>query len=94
MKYHAVLTIALASLALACAGNKTSESTGDVVPLSDSATVPADTITTHTRDDTLNQQRDTSVIRDTTPVFRDTTASVYGDTAMRDTSALPPDTSR
>lgn len=97
MKYDTVLTISLAALAIACAGTRTSESTGEVVPRSDSATVPVDTITTRTRDDTLNLQRDTAVIRDTTPVFRDTTVGVYGDTttsSARDTAAVPPDTSR
>jgi hypothetical protein len=68
--------------------------------------VPADTITTRTRDDTLNLQRDTAVVRDTSLIFRDTTTGVYGDTTTRrtvrdtvilqprDTSAIPPDTSR
>ncbi len=89
MKYRTLLATAFAGLAVACAGTRTSESTGEVVPLTDSATVSADTITTRTRDDTLNLQRDTAVIRDTTPVFRDTITGVYGDTTARDTSAAP-----
>ena len=96
-KYHAALSIAFFASALACSTHRTSESTGEVVPRTDTATVPADTITTRTRDDTLNLQRDTAVVRDTTTVFRDTTTGVYGDTArrsVRDTSAIPPDTSR
>ena len=103
MKYHAALSIAFAASALACSAHRTSESAGEVVPRTDTATVPADTITTRTRDDTLNLQRDTAVVRDTaavrdtTPVFRDTTTGVYGDTTrrtLRDTYAIPPDTSR
>ena len=98
MKYQAALSIALAASALACSRNRTNEATGEVVPRTDTATVPADTITTRTRDDTLNLQRDTAVIRDTTTIFRDTTTGVYGDTTNRrlprDTSAIPPDPSR
>ncbi|HET7550411.1 MAG TPA: hypothetical protein VFK04_03920 [Gemmatimonadaceae bacterium] len=106
MKYHAALSIALATSALACSAHRTSEATGEVVPRTDTTTVPADTITTRTRDDTLNLQRDTAVIRDTTTIFRDTTTGVYGDTTTRrvvrdtvilqprDTSAIPPDTGR
>ena len=105
MKYHAALSIAFAASALACSAHRTSESAGEVVPRTDTATVPADTITTRTRDDTLNLQRDTAVIRDTSTVFRDTTTGVYGDTTRRsvrdtvilqphDTSSVPPDTSR
>ena len=100
MKYHAALSIALAASALAaCSTHRTSEATGEVVPRTDTATVPADTITTRTRDDTLNLQRDTAVVRDTaavrdtTPVFRDTTTGVYGDTtrrSVRDTVILQP----
>jgi hypothetical protein len=96
-KYHVVLSIALLASALACSTHRTSEATGEVMPRTDTATVPADTITTRTRDDTLNLQRDTAMVRDTTTVFRDTTTGVYGDTAgrsARDTSAIPPDTSR
>lgn len=106
MKSHAALSIALVASALACSTSRTSESTGEVVPRTDTATVPADTITTRTRDDTLNLQRDTAVARDTSLIYRDTTTGVYGDTAARrtvrdtvilqprDTSAIPPDTSR
>jgi hypothetical protein len=96
-KYHAALSVALVASALACSTHRTSESAGEVMPRTDTATVPADTITTRTRDDTLNLQRDTAIVRDTTTVFRDTTTGVYGDTAgrsSRDTSAVPPDTSR
>jgi len=106
MKSHAILSIALSVSALACSTSRTSESTGEVVPRSDTATVPADTITTRTRDDTLNLQRDTTLVHDSAMIFRDTTTGVYGDTAARrgvsdtatlhprDTSAIPPDTSR
>jgi hypothetical protein len=106
MKYHAALSIAFVASALACSTTRTRESTGEVVPRTDTSTVPADTITTRTRDDTLNLQRDTAVVRDTSLIFRDTTTGVYGDTTNRrivrdtvilqprDTSAIPPDTSR
>lgn len=109
MRPHPALLIAFAASALACSTNKASESTGEVVPRSDTMSVPVDTITSRSRDDTLNLQRDTSLVRDTTTVpdttaardtstvYRDTTTGVYGDTtnrSVRDTTqALPRDTS-
>ena len=104
MKPHPAILIAIAASALACSSSRTNESTGEVVPRADTMSVPADTITTRTRDDTLNLQRDSAVVRDTTMIFRDTTTGVYGDTDARgvrdtaaaqprDTSAMPPDTS-
>ena len=103
MKLHPAILIAFAASALACSTRKTSESTGEVAPRPDTMTVPADTITTRSRDDTLNLQRDTSLVHDTTlvqdtsAVYRDTTTGVYGDTTKRgaqDTAtAQPRDTS-
>jgi hypothetical protein len=104
MKPHPALLIVVAASALACSNRRTSESTGEVVPRADTMSVPADTITTRTRDDTLNLQRDTAAVRDTSMIYRDTTTGIYGDTTRRsvrdtattqprDTSALPPDTS-